>query len=50
MKLTTTTSVSVDGMMQRVGDLDETAVADSSAADGPRRCSTPIPRRRSITS
>ena len=39
--------VTVDGVMQGVGGPDETAVADSSAADGPRRSSTPIPRRTS---
>jgi hypothetical protein len=46
MKLTTTTQVSVDGVMQGNGGPDETAAADSSAADGPgrpSRCSTTRP-------
>jgi hypothetical protein len=46
VKLTTTTQVSVDGVMQGNGGRDETSTPDSSAADGlgrPSRCSTTRP-------
>ena len=44
MKLTTTTQVSVDGVMQANGGcMRRIAGADSSAADGPGRCSTTSP-------
>ena len=43
MKLTTTTEVSVDGVVQENGARTRTAAADSSAVDGPGRCSTTRP-------
>ena len=45
MKLTITTNVSVDGVMQGLGGSDEDRRGDSSAADGPSRFSTPRPGR-----
>jgi hypothetical protein len=42
MKLTTTTNVSVDGVMQGLGGPDEDRRGDSSAADG--SCRTPTTR------
>ena len=45
MKLTTTTMVTVDGVMQGLGAPDEDRRGDSSAADGKRRCSTTRPGR-----
>src|SRR5665213_3822321 len=50
MKLTTTTNISVDGVMQGLGGPDEDHRGDSSAADGsarPGRSSTMRPRRSS---
>ena len=44
MKLTTNMQVSVDGVVQGNGGLDQKhAAEDSSAADGPGRCSTTRP-------
>ena len=43
MKLTTTTFVSVAGVMQGVGGPDEDRSGRFERADGPRRSSTPIP-------
>lgn len=41
MKLTTTTNISVDGVMQGLGGPDEDHRGDSSAADGSARANEP---------
>jgi hypothetical protein len=46
MKLTTTTAVTVDSVMQDPAGRMRTAAADSSVASGPTRPSSPVTSRR----